>query len=172
MTGMPPEAKFHWVKARAVQGIHLDLKQGLVEVQIGVPMGSTDGKFRPLADFVQQEIESELETVRRTLAKEGCPFFVEAHVKPIQVPGMTEGSAPAKEIVELNNLISIDVSPNARRLEEEILQSIEQISPKDRESYQPRAVEETLRNLKDYARDLVPKPVFDRHDLYNVGSGQ
>jgi len=162
MTGMPAEAKFHWVKARAVQGIELNLTQGLIKVQIGVPVDSGEGEFRPLADFIRQEIESELETVRHTLAKERCPFSMDVLVEPIKIPGLERGSSRANEIDELNNLISIDVSPNARRLAMVILQSIEQISPIEQHPTTAKHVLETLQNLQDYAKDLVPKVVARR----------
>jgi translation initiation factor 2B subunit (eIF-2B alpha/beta/delta family) len=162
MTGMPAEAKFHWVKARAVQGIDLNLIQGLIKVQIGVPENSSEGEFRPLADFIRQEIESEVETVRHALASEGCPLFTDVMVEMIQVPGLERGSNRANEVDELNNLISIDVSPNARRLATVILQSIEQIGPMAQPLTTAKHVLDTLQNLRDYAKDLVPKVVARR----------
>jgi translation initiation factor 2B subunit (eIF-2B alpha/beta/delta family) len=162
MTGMPAEAKFHWVKARAVQGIELNLPQGVIKVQIDIPEKSTEGEFRPLADFIRQEIESELETVRQTLAKEGCPFLMDVSVDLVQVPGLKRGSNRANEIDELNNLISIDVSPNARRLVTVILQSIKQINPETQGQPTAKHVLETLESLRDYVKDLVPKVVARR----------
>ncbi len=164
MTGMPAEAKFHWVKARAVQGIQLDQKQGMIRIQIGYPEDVGEREFRPLADFVRQEIESELETVRHTLAMEGSPFLMEVSVTMIAVPGLRlkAGSNRAKEIVELNNLIGIDVSPNARRLVTVILQSIQQIYQGTHNQPTAKHVLETLESLRDYAKDLVPKVVARR----------
>ncbi len=164
MTGMPSEAKFHWIKARAVQGLDIDPKQGTIRVQIGIPGDKETGEvlFRPLGDFIKEEIDSELETVRGTLAKEGSPLFSDVKVELIKIPGLNSGSNRAKEIEELNNLISIDVSPNARRLTTVILKSIEQIRSPDQGGVTAKYTLEALQNLKDYAKDLLPKVVARR----------
>ena len=160
MTGMPSEAKFHWVKARTVQGIDINISQGLIKIQIDIPDESEDGEFDPLANFIRQGIEEELETVRHTLAMEGVRFLMDVSVEQIRVPGFRKKDVDrAKEIGELNNLIGIDVSPNARTLVNVILDSIEQIDTDIQRELTAKRVLETLEALRDYAKDLVPKVV-------------
>jgi len=83
-------------------------------------------------------------------------------VELIQVQGLERGSSRANEIDELNSLISIDVSPNARRLATVILQSIGQIGPTANFPTTAKEILDILQNLRDYAKDLVPKVVARR----------
>lgn len=162
MTGMPAEAKFHWVKARTVQGIEINLQQGYINVQLDIPQDKTPNDFRPLADFIHQELESELETVRHTFAKDGSPLLMDVSLNILPIPCILAESRRAIEINELNNLISIDVSPNARRLVTVILDSIEQIGPITQQENTAKHILKTLENLREYAKDLVPKVVVRR----------
>jgi len=162
MTGMKPAAKFHWLKARAVQGIDFDFSRGTVTVQIDVPPRADrledQPDFKPLADFVRQEIEDEIASVKATLQDAGCPVLTDVMVDLLPVQGFErQGTPPAGEIEELNSLISVDVSPSARALSTVILRSVESIAGTDAASGSEKQTYETLHALREYAKDLVPK---------------
>jgi len=162
MTGMPTEAKFHFVKAKVVQGVIPSPTYHHVKAQIGIPEGKTGDHFKALTDFIRQELEDEIETVRTTLASEGYPLILSVDVECVPIPGLIKESERAKEIELLNSLISIDVSPNARMLTEVVLHCLEQISKSKDQPVNKRVILDTLQAFKEYAKDLIPKVVTRR----------
>jgi hypothetical protein len=171
MTGMPSEAKFHWIKSRAVQGIKANYAQSRVIVHINVPFENHSpqsqaepdlSKFSPLAGFIEQEIETELAGIRSTLAEAGCPILNDVIVKLGIVPCFERGSSNSSEVEELNSIISTDVSPNAHQLSDVILRSILNIVIDNENRVKEKDIYGIFDELKEFAKDLVPKMVARR----------
>lgn len=159
MAGMPTDAKFHWIKARAVRGIYINKERRIIEVMIGIPEKSKED-FRPLQEFVKQEIEDELESVRPTLASAGQPVYLGVDCKCEAVCGLSENSEAGREILELNNIISIDVSPNARKFAAVVVDCIKQLACFGADN--EKEVLKCLKSLQEYAKDMVGKVVARR----------
>ncbi len=166
MAGMPTDAKFHWIKARAVRGIYINKDKRIIEVNIAIPEegrekeGKEKEDFRPLQEFVKQEIEDELESVRPILASTGQPVYLGVECRCVPVCGLLQNSEAGREILELNNIVSIDVSPNARKLATVVLDCIKQLAGFEVDN--EKEILKCLESLKGYSKDMIGKVIARR----------
>ena len=163
MGPMPWESQFHWLKSFAVSKIFLDPPNHKITIQIDIPsvyareVDEWKRISRRLSNYLCLELEEELTDVNKVLVINEYPAYWKVDSDIQAVPGYNEERA--EQLWDVLHNKEIASSPNASRVLNAVLDTIEGIVNSDRE------LEDKVKILQDFDERFIDRLVSARSCL-------